>query len=63
MWNNNQMCVISYAFIMLFHITCKCLERKKTKAFLAVVTAIAVIAAVTGTVLLAVGSVLSIQNG
>ena len=48
---------------MLFHVTCKCLERKKTKIFLAVVTTIAVIAAVTGTVLLVVGSVLSTQNG
>ena len=55
--------VISYAFIMLFYVTCKHLERKKTKVFLAVVTAIAVIAAVTGTVLLIVGSVLSTQNG
>ena len=47
----------------LFYITCKHLDRKKTKVFLMVVTAIAVIAAVTGTVLLIVGSVLSTQNG
>ena len=55
--------VILYAIIMLFHVTCKHLERKKTKIFLAVVTAIAVIAAATGTVLLILGSVLSTQNG
>ena len=62
MWNVNQISVILHAF-MLFHVTCKCLEEKKMKSLLAVVTAIAVTAAVPATVLLVVGSVLSILNG
>ena len=39
------------------------IDGKKMKSFLAVVTAIAVTVAVTGTVLLVVGSVLSTLNG
>ena len=63
MWNVNHISVILHAFIMLFHVTCKCLEEKKMKSLLAVVTAIAVTAAVPATVLLVVGSVLSTENG
>ena len=48
---------------MLFHVTWKCLDGKKTKCYLVVATAIAVTAAVTAPVLLLVGSVLSTQNG
>ena len=48
---------------MLFHVTCNCLDGKKMKSFLVVVTAITVIAAVTAAVLLVVGSVLSTLNG
>ena len=49
--------------LILFHVTCKSLEGGKRRMFLAVVTAIAVTAAVPATVLLIVGSVLSTENG
>ena len=62
-WKDNQINVISCAFIMLFHVTCNCLDGKKMKCFQMVVTAIAVTAAVTAPVLLIVGSVLSTLNG
>ena len=55
--------------LMLFYITCKCLDHDdddddvKMKRVLVISIAIAVSAAVTAAVLLVAGSVLSTQNG